>query len=83
MSGKALARSMKQIACEVCGCTAIRACPGGCAWSPFYLALSRAVCTGCERKAPRTGPRVDVRELERQMARATGVPANYRFMGSD
>jgi hypothetical protein len=34
--------------CEVCGCTELQACPGGCAWSERYLARARYICTNCE-----------------------------------
>ncbi len=34
--------------CEVCGCTELQACPGGCDWSELYLAQDRHVCTNCE-----------------------------------
>jgi hypothetical protein len=34
-------------ACERCGCTQERACPGGCGWDPFYYAQGRAICTAC------------------------------------
>jgi hypothetical protein len=34
--------------CEFCGCSEFDACPGGCAWSEYFLDRGRAVCTTCE-----------------------------------
>lgn len=45
-------------ACEVCKCTARRACEGGCEWSQLFADAGRAVCTRCINKAVPLGPRL-------------------------
>lgn len=37
----------EQPSCEVCQCTDVEACPGGCGWDPGYARAGRAVCTRC------------------------------------
>lgn len=43
-------RRYKEPTCVHCGCTEMRACPGGCAWSRFSAMFNAGVCTICEWK---------------------------------
>lgn len=36
--------------CEICACTELYACPGGCSWDPKYLKNKRYMCTSCTDK---------------------------------
>ncbi len=36
------------LSCEICGCTEINACPGGCSWSQHFINQGRLVCSNCE-----------------------------------
>ena len=33
--------------CELCGCTEMQSCPGGCTWSLDHLEQGHRVCTQC------------------------------------
>ena len=37
--------------CEVCGCSEITACAGGCSWDKKFLGAIRYVCSNCPDKA--------------------------------
>lgn len=41
------------VACDRCGCTAARPCPGGCRWDPTYALQGVPRCTTCS-----AGPRI-------------------------
>jgi len=37
--------------CEVCGCSEITACTGGCSWDPTFLGDNRYICSNCPDEA--------------------------------
>lgn len=47
-----LKRALAGGACQMCGCTELRACPGGCSWDPRYLAQGRLMCSRCSGVRP-------------------------------
>jgi ParB family chromosome partitioning protein len=42
--------------CEVCGCSEITACDGGCSWDPGFITAGRNVCSNCTAKAKAMPP---------------------------
>jgi hypothetical protein len=51
MSLQSMLEPNEDARCEVCGCTELEACPGGCARDRRFARAGRAVCTSCTDKA--------------------------------